>query len=298
MKYSSEKNLLFASLTYRGFTLVEVMGALVILALVSSSVVVVINRCMASAADMELRIQAFELARQNMEKLLTSDSAKEMVEYGTSYKYPEIQWQNVVETFYEPVASKMWLRAVCSAEYYDTEGELQTVELTHWLSALTEKQVSQLLEQRQRLKERLAERGELFATVEEAAEYARVDVETIEQWVENGMFITDDGRYPRVYLDPYYEYDGYPPPEALDEADLDYADQTGRPVTSVEPPGGYAGPQDPFRTSSPDESGPPSPSTPDSPQQRAAPPISFDRWVEVGLPPEMYYTFFPNARPE
>ncbi|MHC4666047.1 MAG: type IV pilus modification PilV family protein [Planctomycetota bacterium] len=289
MKCSSEKNLFFTSPSYRGFTLVEVMGALVILAIVSSSVVVVINRCMASAADMELRIQAFELARQNMEKLLTSDSAKEMVEYGTSYKYPEIQWQNVVETFYEPATAKMWLRAVCSAEYYDTEGELQTVELTHWLSGLTEKQVSQLLEQRQRLKERLAESGELFATIEEAAEYARVDVETIEQWVEDGMFITDDGQYPRVYLDPYFEYDGYPPPEALEEADLDYADQTGRPVMS---------PQDPFRTSSPDQSGQPSPSTPDSPQQRAAPPISFDRWVEVGLPPEMYYTFFPNARPE
>jgi hypothetical protein len=190
---------------------------------------------MASAADMELRIQAFELARQNMEKLLLSDSAKEMVEYGTSYKYPEIQWQNVVETFYEPVTSKMWLRAVCSEEYYDTEGELQTVELTHWLSGLTEKQVSQLLEQRQRLTERLAERGELFATIEEAAEYARADVETIEQWVENGMFITDDGQYPRIYLDLYFEYDGYPPPEAPEEVDRIYADQMGMPVTSVEP---------------------------------------------------------------
>ncbi|MHC4185300.1 MAG: hypothetical protein ACYSR4_05135 [Planctomycetota bacterium] len=211
------------------------MGALVILALVSSSVVVVINRCMASAADMELRIQAFELARQNMEKLLTSDSAKEMVEYGTSYEYPEIQWQNVVETFYEPVTSKMWLRAVCSADYYDTEGELQTVELTHWLSGLTEKQVSQLLEQRQRLQERLAESGELFATIEEAAEYARADVETIEQWVEDGMFITDDGQYPRIYLDLYFEYDGYPPPEALEEADLSYAALSGTTVTSVEP---------------------------------------------------------------
>jgi hypothetical protein len=260
---------------------------------------------MASAADMELRIQAFELARQNMEKLLTSDSAKEMVEYGTSYEYPEIQWQNVVETFYEPVTSKMWLQAVCSAEYYDTEGELQTVELTHWLSGLTEKQVSQLLEQRQRLQERLAESGELFATIEEAAEYARADVETIEQWVENGMFITDDGQYPRIYLDLYFEYDGYPPPEALEETDRAYAPLWGMPVTSVQPPGGWplegpegTGPQDPFRTSGPDQSAGPSPSAPGSPQQQAAPPISFDDWTDAGLPPDAYYHFFPEARPE
>ncbi|MFA5252310.1 MAG: type II secretion system protein, partial [Phycisphaerae bacterium] len=75
------------------FSLVEVMTALIILALISSSVLVVINRCMASAADSSLRMQAFEVARDNMETLLSRDEVEETVEYGSSDKYPEIKWQ-------------------------------------------------------------------------------------------------------------------------------------------------------------------------------------------------------------
>ncbi|GAI98044.1 unnamed protein product [marine sediment metagenome] len=115
----------------------EALTALIILALVSSSVLVVINRCMASAADSALRMQAFEIARDNMETLLSKDSAEEMVEYGSSDKYPAIQWQTAVETFYEPMTERMWVRAVCSAEYADIAGDVQTIELTHWLTALT-----------------------------------------------------------------------------------------------------------------------------------------------------------------
>ena len=108
--------------TKRAFSLVEVLTALAILALISSSVLVVINRGVASAADSALRIQAFEVARENMEKLLASTSLEENVEYGESNKYPEISWTTVVETFYEPITSRMWVRGICSAEYRDTEG--------------------------------------------------------------------------------------------------------------------------------------------------------------------------------
>lgn len=153
MKCRSKRNLLSA------FSLVEAVTALIILALISSSVLVVINRCMASATDSALRMQAFEVARDNMETLLSKDSVKEMVEYGSSYKYPEIQWQTTVETFYEPAKERMWVRAVCSAEYADTAGDVQTVELTHWLTDLTKKQLLQIIEERKKEEERLAREG-------------------------------------------------------------------------------------------------------------------------------------------
>jgi prepilin-type N-terminal cleavage/methylation domain-containing protein len=131
------------------FTLVEVMTALIILALISSSVLIVINRCMACAADSALRMQAFEVARDNMETLLSKDSVNEMVEYGSSDKHPEIRWQTTVEAFYEPVTEQMWVRAICSAEYADTAGEAQTIELTHWLTGLTREQLIQMIKQEQ-----------------------------------------------------------------------------------------------------------------------------------------------------
>ena len=142
------------------FSLIEAVTALAILALVSSSVLVVINRCMASASDSVLRMQAFEVARENMETLLSKDSVVEMVEYGNSDKYPQIQWQTTIEMFYEPLTSRMWIQATCSAEYTDTEGEPQTIELTHWLTDLTEEQTLQIMEEKQKEQERLAEQGE------------------------------------------------------------------------------------------------------------------------------------------
>jgi len=195
----------------KAFTLGEVVIALAILALISSSVLVVIGRCAASAADSELRMQALEVARENMEALLAADSVKETTEYGQSDKYPEIEWQTVVETFYEPITARMWIRAVCSAEYDDTEGELQTVELTHWLTDLTREQLLQIMREEEKEKEDLA--GELIETVEEAAEYAGVEPETIEQWLENGMLTTEDGSFVKRNLDIYRQNDGNPSPE-------------------------------------------------------------------------------------
>jgi len=144
----------------RAFSLIEVVVALGILALISSSVLVVINRCVTSAADSAQRYQAFEVARDNMEALLSKNSVKEMAEFGSSDKYPGIQWQTVVETFYEPITARMWIQAICSAEYTDTAGNLQTIELTHWLTDLTKKQLLQIMEERKKEKERLAEEGE------------------------------------------------------------------------------------------------------------------------------------------
>ena len=196
--------------TRRAFSLVEVLTALAILALISSSVLVVINRGVASAADSALRMQAFEVARENMEKLLASTSLEENVEYGESNKYPEISWTTVVETFYEPISSRMWVRGICSAEYRDTEGQEQTVELTHWLTGLTKEQ---LLEVSTREDEEGLLAAQLIGTIEEAAGYAGVDVQIVERWLKNGMLTTEDGSFVRMNLDIYIDNKGNPSPE-------------------------------------------------------------------------------------
>lgn len=189
----------------KGFSLAETLTALVILAFISGSVLVVINRYMASAADSVLRMQAFEIARTNMEKLLTLTSVQESVEYGSSEMYPDIQYQIVVEPFYEPITAAMWIQAVCSAEYTDSQGQTQTVELKHWLTDVTKAELLKILQQKEA---ELA--GEVIETLEEAAEYAGVDVQTVEQWVENGMPLTEDSFYIMSQLDLYKETNGNP----------------------------------------------------------------------------------------
>jgi hypothetical protein len=165
----------------------------------------------ASAADSTLRMQAFEVARENMEKLLTSDSVKETADSGESEQYPGIRWETVVETFYEPITARMWIRGVCSTQYDDTEGQEQTVELMHWLTDLTKEQLLQIMKQEDDEEGQLAD--QLIETIEEAALYAGVDVETIAQWVENGMLTTEDGSFVKGNLDVYKHTNGNPSEE-------------------------------------------------------------------------------------
>lgn len=194
----------------RAFTLVEVVAALTILAIISSSVLVVIGRCAASATDSALQMHAFEVARRNMETLLASSSVKESTEYGQSERYPEIAWETVVETFYEPITTRMWIRAVCTAEYKDMENQDQEVELVHWLTDLTKEQLLQIMQQREG-QEQAAD--QLLETMEDAADYAGVDVETIEKWVQDGMVTTEDGSFIKENLDLYKRSNGKPSAE-------------------------------------------------------------------------------------
>ncbi len=158
MKSLSENIRLTASQKLSGFSLVEITTALIILALVCSSVLAVINRCLRSTADLTSRMQAFEVARENMENLLSQNAVEEKVDYGNSDKYPHIDWETNVETFYEPLTDQMWVRAVCSAQYTDTEGEEQSVKLSHWLTSVTTSQLIKIMEDMK--KEKLAERKE------------------------------------------------------------------------------------------------------------------------------------------
>lgn len=193
-----------------GFTLLEVITALAILALVSSSVLVVIDRCVGAAANSALRMEAFQLAQENLEKILASDSITEEVEYGISDRYPDISWQTVIEAFPEPVTGQMWVRAVCSAQYVDSTGETQTVELEHWITELTDQQAGQLMQQED-LDQLAAD--QLLETVEEAAEYANVENTVIEEWIDKGLVLTEDGSFIRYNLDVFMRSSGDPTAE-------------------------------------------------------------------------------------
>jgi hypothetical protein len=76
-----------------------------------------------------------------------------MIEYGESETNPDITWETTVESFYEPITNKMWVRAVCSAEFPDANDQPQKIELTQWLTGLNEKQIMQILAQKQKLAE-------------------------------------------------------------------------------------------------------------------------------------------------
>ena len=320
--YSSENNLLSAScvrhrgirypgkglLSSRtGFSLPETVAALMILSLITFSIMVIIDRCVAAMADSDQRMQAFEAARDNMERLLASTTVREKVEYGSSERNPDILWQDTVETFYEPLTSRMWVKATCLAQYIDTEGEVQTVELTNWLTSVSKKQILQMAEQRQKELQRLAEADQLIEAIQEAAEYAGVDVETIEEWIEpGGMPVTQDGSIVKIYLDLYQEYEGDPPIEARLDADEEYAELTGRNVTGGVVPTGPAGVRLPGMPGMPGMPGTPgvtpgttptsdgstpssgSGSSPSPGQGSGGPLFTRDDWDKMGYDPEWY----------
>jgi prepilin-type N-terminal cleavage/methylation domain-containing protein len=197
----------------KGFSLAEVVAALLILGFFSSGMMLVINRCTAWAANSAIKMQAFEVARENMEQLLSLDSAEEVSEGGNSEKYPEIRWQTDVETFYEPVTSRMWVRAVCSTQYDDADGEEQTIKLEHWLTNISKEQLLEIMQRDKKDKEGLA--GQVFGTIEEAASYAGVDVETIEEWIDKGLVPLDDGTIPKQNLDIFVDSSGNPPADQI-----------------------------------------------------------------------------------
>ena len=195
-------------MSQKAFTLIESMAAVALLAFICGSVWLVLERCTASAADSIQRMRAFEIARDNMETLLGSDSVEEKTEFGTSENFPDIRWQTTVESFYEPLTSKAWVRGVCSAEYTDSAGTPRNVELTNWLTNLSEAQVKQLMERSELQKKILAKH--ILETEELAAEFAGVDTKTIQQWVKNGMPMTAEHEYLKPWLDLYRQTNGSP----------------------------------------------------------------------------------------
>ncbi len=186
----------------------EVIAATGILAIIASSVWVVIERCMNATANVKLQTEALYIARENMENILSRAAVEETTEFGTSDRYPAIQWENVVETFFEPISSQMWVRAICTAKYSDSKGQEQTVELIHWLTGLTKGQLLQILTRQEESNEKLA--PQLIETIEDAAIYAGVSADTIQQWLDNGMLTTEDGSFIKNNLDLFKLNNGNP----------------------------------------------------------------------------------------
>jgi len=54
---------------------------------------------------------------------------------------------------------------------------------------------------------------ELIETMEDAAEYAGVDVDTLEQWLQDGLITTEDGSFIKGNLDLYMRTNGEPSEE-------------------------------------------------------------------------------------
>ena len=137
----------------RGFTMVEVVAAVLILSIILSSVMFLMNRFLDAVVDMRLEQRAFEVARANMETLLATDKLSDMSEFGESELYPDIEWSTIVEPYTLPIKDRMWIRALCSAGYTDSKGEKQTVELEHWITSLTGEQIKKILSQQEAMGE-------------------------------------------------------------------------------------------------------------------------------------------------
>ena len=141
------------NLRAKGFTLIEVMAALIILALITSGSLVAMNRYMKTAIEQDIKMEAFNLARENMENILSVSLLTDDIQQGQSETNPDIRWQNSVESFYEPLTSRMWIRAICGVSYLDSEGEDQEIELTHWVTDISKKQMLAIIEQQKREEE-------------------------------------------------------------------------------------------------------------------------------------------------
>ena len=238
----------------RAFTLIESMTAVALLAFICAGVWLVLERCTSAAADTTQQMRAFEIAHENMEKILASDSVQESTEYGISEKFPEIRWQNTIESFSSPVGSNTWVRAVCSAEYTDTEGTLKKVELTNWLTMLSDEQANQLAANSELQKKAIAKYT--LATEDLAAEYAGVTVETVKQWVKNGMPMTDDGSYIKPWLDLYLQTDGKPSQQDRQNLLAKYPElSASKPQNTSQNPSTSSGTQTPESQAQPGSTG-------------------------------------------
>ena len=186
----------------KGFSLLEVVVALGVLAAICSAVLVVMNRCIAATIDSRTKMEAFKIVRENMEKVLGADSVTLVADMGVSETNPDIEWQTVIETFNEPVKAGMWLQAVCSATYTDSNGEKQTIELTHWLTELSDRDKQLIQKQRERELEYLEQLGpEEFAPEQFAPE--EFGMEKSEEILPPDTFADDSGGLePAGKLDP------------------------------------------------------------------------------------------------
>jgi len=150
-------NYKFSNYSRGGFTLIEALTALVIVGFICGTVLVVINDSVDSIADQSSRLEAIEVARENMEAMTSQSVLQESVETGMSDIYPDIEWTKSVEVVEFPGGSRMWMKAVSSANFYNSANELEEVKFENWLAPLTEQQQKLVLKDRQSEQQYLSE---------------------------------------------------------------------------------------------------------------------------------------------
>ncbi len=147
----------FSSYSKGGFTLIEALTALVIVGFICGTVLVVINDCVDSISDQSSRLEAIEVARENIEFLISQSMLKESVETGISEVYPGIEWVMSVEVVQFPMTNKLWMKAVSSANFYNSNNELEEIKFERWLAPLTAQQEKLIMNDRQREQDYLSE---------------------------------------------------------------------------------------------------------------------------------------------
>jgi len=135
----------------RGFTVIEVATALVILAIIFTTVLTVFKDAMRAVSDDRIKMQAFELARENMERILSQTSVSEKTEYGVSEINPQLEWELRTEPFTDPSGSGTWVKAISAATYLDANDQPKTLELTCWLTKVSKEVSEQMMKDRELL---------------------------------------------------------------------------------------------------------------------------------------------------
>lgn len=159
--------------------MVEALTALVIVGFTCGTVLIVINNSLDSMSDQESRLRAIDVARENIESLLAQTSLKEFSETGLSDLYPDIEWSRGIEVVEFQGTSDLWMKAFSTANFYNTDNELEEIEFINWLAPLTDQQQKQVLQDRQKEDEYLEEMQQEELLEEEAAdqEYDGEDME-------------------------------------------------------------------------------------------------------------------------
>jgi len=95
----------------------------------------------------------------------------------------------------------------------------------------------------------------VLVTAEDAARYARINVETLEQWVESGLITTEDGGFIKYNLDLFVKAQGDPTAEdkAKQVESIQELAMALRTIQNALQEGGGAGARDPVTGLSPEE---------------------------------------------
>ncbi len=130
---------------------------MVIVSFICGTVAIVIGESLDSIADQRSKQQAVRVAHQNMETILAQEEIEEFSETGMSELYPDIEWTKGVEVVEFSGTGKLWMKAVSSANFYDSDNEIEEITFENWLAPLTRKQERLVQEDREKEEEYLEE---------------------------------------------------------------------------------------------------------------------------------------------